>query len=441
MEHQQPQVANTRRRSKDADGFPRRIDISRFTEIGRINRPSGAKSWDDYGRRIALLDELYDQGKLDLLREFAAGRVKMDELMRLKRQHRLDSGARELRLKRPLFATFDTLVQDMGSKKKTRDGYQSLFLRMVRLSVPALNEQSAVIELERQDWKAVRRRWKEDGASGQTWNNFIIMLGSFLTHVLGRKEHPDRLRIMEQLKRAPRAAGRTPDASPMQLAAVLQRMPRRTGAAALTLLVTGIRMSEYLNLDPEIDLAPNQQALRVAGESDAEGDDDWVQAAKNVQSQGLRYVAEGFWPIVEWSVRNKPSYITLRRHWCWACDAVGLGVLERTKDDPNHRWPQSFKYSGMTMHDLRHSYAQIVSAAGMPLSQLRHALGHGDEQSTARYAAQRAGREAAQLAGAAFGDALVLTALWPDEEAPEDGDLDPGAGAEDAASELAEGEG
>jgi Phage integrase family len=92
-----------------------------------------------------------------------------------------------------------------------------------------------------------------------------------------------------------------------------------------------------------------------------------------------------------------------RRHWCQACHEVALRVVERTKDDPNHRRPQTFGCSGMTMHDLRHSDAQSVSAAGMPLSQLRHALGHGDEQSTARYAAQRAARQAAHIAGAAFG--------------------------------------
>jgi len=65
----------------------------------------------------------------------------------------------------------------------------------------------------------------------------------------------------------------------------------------------------------------------------------------------------------------------------------------------------------MRLHDLRHSYAQVVSAAGLPLS--KSALGHGSESSSARYAAQAAGRQAAQLAGQALGGAMALEVLWP----------------------------
>jgi integrase len=132
-------------------------------------------------------------------------------------------------------------------------------------------------------------------------------------------------------------------------------------------------------------------------------------------------VADGFWPLVEWAVNNRPAYVTLRRHWCQACHEVGLGVVQRTDGKKGAdskvvfigRWPQKFKYAGMRLHDLRHSYAQVVSAAGLPLSQLKSALGQGSESSSARYAAQVAGRQAAQLAGQALGGGMALEVLWP----------------------------
>ncbi len=418
--HNLHRTPNTRRSPQDPDAFPRRIDITRFAEVGRINRPSGAKSRADYDARVAVLDELWEDRNLDLLRAFQAGEVSMDYLMALKNKKQLDHGVEDLRLRRPLFEMLDEVVPKLGRKKKTRDGYQTLLAKLVSLATPALTERAVVRDLERIDWDATMEAWQATGVSGQSWNNMTIALGSFLSAVVGKRSAA-RERIMERVPRAATSPGRVPDATVEQLAAVVMRMPRRTGSTALGLLVTGVRMEDFLGLDPEKDLLPNQEAIRVEG-LEAPGDaKPFTQSSKNDPSRGIRYVPSGFWPVVEWAARNKPAYVTLRRHWCQACHEVGLGVVSRTKDDPNHRWPQTFRYEGMTMHDLRHSYAQYVSDAGMPLEQLRHALGHADVSSTARYAARLAKKEAAEIAGRAFGAAFTPELLWPDEQDEPDG--------------------
>jgi hypothetical protein len=94
-------VPNTRRRSDDPNGFPKRIDTTRFKEVGRINRPSQANSWEDYDDRIALLDEIYNHHGPDLLIAFRDGHADMNELMRFKRLRRLDTGLGTLKLSAP----------------------------------------------------------------------------------------------------------------------------------------------------------------------------------------------------------------------------------------------------------------------------------------------------------------------------------------------------
>jgi integrase len=405
-------MANTRRRSEERDGFPRRIDVTRFKEIGRINRPSGAQSWEDYDKRVAVLDELYEDNNLELLKAFARGEVSMDHLMRLKGKHQLDKGIADLRLQRSLFDSFEEVVPQLGSKTKTRDDYASLLARLVELSEPKLTEAAVVRDLKDLDWDSTMDAWEAAGLSGQSWKNMRVALGSFLSRLLGKKSSA-RQDIMDNVPNAVGSPERTPDASIEQLAAVVRRMPRRSGSVALSLLVTGVRVEEFLGMDPDRDLMPNEQAIKVAGRERRGKARAFTQRGKNKPSMGTRYVAEGFWPVVEWAARNRPCYTTVRRHWCQACHEVGLGVVTRTKNDPNHRWPQTFRYVGMRLHDLRHCYAQYVSDAGMPLSQLRFALGQSNESSAARYAARLAKKQAASIAGAAFGGAFTAEELWP----------------------------
>lgn len=410
-------VAHTRRRSEDPDGFPRRIDVTRFREVGRINRPSGATSWEDYDARIAVLDELHYDGNVDLLRELQSGKIKMSDLMILKRQRRLDVGVGSLRLAEPLLDAFDRVLPQLGGKKKTRDNYKTLFCRLVKSAVPAITDRSAVRELERIDWKKTALKWAADGRgqSGQVWNNMLIALSAFLTELLGDVDNPDRRRIMARIPRAGATPGRVPDVRIDQVVEVIHSMPRNTGPTALTLLLTGLRSEELRGAGPSA-LRPNLEAIAIAKSGTRRRVvTPFDSRLKNVQSEGLVYVPDGFWRIAELAVRQPPSYNTLRRHWCQRCHDVGIGQVTRIGDGPQYRWPQMFLYTGMRLHDLRHCYAQWVHGAGMPLSQLRHALRHGDESSTARYAQQAAKREAADLAGQAIGGAFDPSELWPDE--------------------------
>lgn len=291
------------------------------------------------------------------------------------------------------------------------------------------------------------KAWEATGASGQSWNNMRVALGSFLATLVDplakkkRRPIPDRDRIMDRIPAAQGSVGRMPDASIAQLVAVASAMPRKTGATMIALLVTGLRVEELLQLDPATDLLPNQQALRIGRVEVSDGSTPFTLSTKNVASAGMRNVPEGFWPIVAWAVANKPAYVTLRRHWCQACHEVNLGAVVRTDGVelesgevkfPTARWPQKFTYEGMTLHDLRHCYGQYVRDGGVPLSELRHAFGHADETSSAGYAARvgqaparpadkarRAKRWAAEVAGQQFAQLLSIESLWPSEE-PED---------------------
>ena len=106
---------------------PRRFRVDRlFPGVGRICLESGAKTRAEHTKRDAILTELWDTGRIDILRAIKSGRVTLNEVYGAQRAGRLGFVATDMILERPLW---DTVGLDTEGKATGR--FCSIHLRQV----------------------------------------------------------------------------------------------------------------------------------------------------------------------------------------------------------------------------------------------------------------------------------------------------------------------
>src|SRR5207249_9134360 len=90
-----------------------------FPSVGRINLVSGATTRAEHAKRDALLTELYDTGRLELLRAIKAHRLTINEVYSAQRAGRLGFVAADVALQQKLWAAVG-LAPD---SKETGEGW------------------------------------------------------------------------------------------------------------------------------------------------------------------------------------------------------------------------------------------------------------------------------------------------------------------------------
>jgi len=110
----------------------------------------------------------------------------------------------------------------------------------------------------------------------------------------------------------------------------------------VTLVITGMRVGEYLTLGLE-HLRPESCAIQVPG-------------TKTAASSAVVAVDPEYWPWIEAAVPSPLGYKWLRINFKNAAKAIGRADLR--------------------LHDLRHVFAQLASDAGAPTAQVQAALRH-----------------------------------------------------------------
>lgn len=333
-----------------SEGGSYRID-RRFKGVGRIARASGTTSVKRFRAIDNLLTELYEDGKLDVLRAIRDGTITPLEVYSASRTGRIPYVASEIVLHQKLWPAVEDWLPTCARSGATRDRYRQSMDRL-RESGP-LRKNALVRDLARVDWRGVLDDWPNSGAD---FNRMRGTVSRFLTMTLGDKQHPFRRKVMSSFPRGRESRGRVPEIDVGRFWAIMEHVPEGLVPCYVTLAVTGLRVkSEYCALK-EHHLRPLTREVKVPG-TKTEGSADVVR------------VGDRSWP---WIVRAVPAplgYDSLYRYWREACQKVGA--------------------EGLWMHDLRHFYAQQLIEAGRPEASVQSSLRHETADMTRRYSMRK----------------------------------------------------
>ncbi len=350
-----------------------------FPGVGRLRKSSGTANLREFRRRDALLTKLFETSQVELLKAFARSEITIEQLIEHDRHSHGGESLLTVRTKAPLWATVEAILPKMGRTTGTRDRYRLSFQQLRTRA--GLGADASVAALSRLDWHALQQAWTSSPAD---WNRMRTAVSRFATLFSGDKFSPFRRELMARIPLAREPEGRIPDLTPEQFLQVLARITDDDVRAALMVLVlTAMRIGEYLSLD-ESCLQPGYRRIRIpmqegnktGGDTITVGEDAWQWVAVAVPFAGLPV------PVRRRAVESDPRYRRIWRVWREARDAEGVGDVR--------------------LHDLRHCAGQWASDAGESDRAIGQLLRHSDPRMTARYTKQKD----AQAASAAVGRVL-----------------------------------
>jgi integrase len=316
-----------------------------FPGVGRINLVSGATTRPEHKKRDGLLTELFDTGRLELLRAIKTRQLTINEVFSAQRAGRMGFVATDVALQRPLWDALDAWLPTSGRAPATRRRADISVRTFRRAHV--LGSGALVRDLATVNWRAVYNSWPTGPAN---WNRMRAMVSLFLSMNLG-KQHVFRLEVMAAMPHAKEPPGPVPDLDVATFWQIVGRAPEALRPGYVLLAATGLRPAEYLRLEPS-DLLPLTMAIRVPG-------------TKTAASADVVRVGETLWPWVVAAVPCPASYQVLFKRWKRACAAEG--------------------HPELTLYSLRHFFAQQLAEAGAPESRIQHSLRHRSASMTRRY--------------------------------------------------------
>ena len=328
-----------------SQGGSYRID-RRFAGVGRLALASGTRNKKRFDALNVMLTELYEDGRLDLLRTLRERRITLQQVYGAKRTGRLPYLASELVLLDPLWACVEAWLPDSAPAESSRKRYGVSFNALRRCGV--LGDHATVANLSSVPWSRLRDRWPNSAAD---WNRLRAAVSRFLTLTLGDKHHPFRRHVLASFPRAHEPPGRVPELPPSLFWEIVSRTPEHVQAAYVTLAATGLRVGEYLSLHDE-HLRPLTKEVEVPG-------------TKTASSSAVISVGPLAWGWLRRAVPAPVGYKQLRKHWKQACAEVGA--------------------SDLRLHDLRHFFGQMLVDRGRSEASVQQSLRHADPLMTRRY--------------------------------------------------------
>jgi len=322
-----------------------RID-RRFKGIGRIALASGTRNRKRFEALDAMLTELYEDGKLDLLRGIRDHSLTIQQVYEAKRMGQLPYLASELVVLDSLWDCVSEWLPRSARAEGSRKRYAVSFRSLRRSGV--LSHNATVADLKRVDWNELRGSWPAGPAD---WNRLRAAVSRFLSVTLGDKYHPFRREVLRAFPRAQEPPGRVPELSIELFWHIVARTPEHAQAAYVLLAATGLRVGEYLSLEDD-HLRHLSKEITVPG-------------TKTAASQDVIPVGPEAWKWVKQAVPPPLGHKWLYKHWKRACAAAGAPEL--------------------TLHDLRHFYGQSLVDAGRPEASVQQSMRHIDPRMTRRY--------------------------------------------------------
>jgi integrase len=293
-----------------------------------------------------MLTELYEGGRIDLLRAIRDRRLTIQRVYDAYRNNRLPYLAADIELTGSLWSAVEAWLPGSAPKKRSRKRYEVSWNALRRNC--DLRDDASVSDLERVDWKNLQSTWPSGPAD---WNRMRAAVSAFLTNLLGDKHHPFRRSVINAIPKASEPPGRVPDLTPAQFWRIVDLLPEELRASFVLIAATGFRVREYLALTPE-HLRPHTLTIEVPG-------------TKTDGSADVVHVGEEVWPWIVAAVPSPLQYKALYRHWKRACAGAGSPEL--------------------TIHDLRHFYGQQLVNAGRPEASVQQSMRHASPNMTRRY--------------------------------------------------------
>lgn len=160
--------------------------------------------------------------------------------------------------------------------------------------------------LPRWAWRVLQQQW---AASAADWNHMRRALSAVLTGLFGTVSHPTRGMILHNVPTDDEHP-RVPDLTPAKFRDILSYMPEHLRDAPWVLVITGMRMREYMTLNSS-HLRPNTHSIAVPG-------------TKTRASRGTVHVAPNQWATVVGAVPAPCKAKVLRAAWSAACIEAGV---------------------------------------------------------------------------------------------------------------------
>jgi integrase len=347
------------------------IDVE-LPRVGRIKRSSEARDRREAVRREGMLRDLSEDGQDELLRALKTKVVSVGDLVNAKRAGKLtgNHALTDIKLRAPLFeAIRNTLTPRTVPGAATLRRYRTSAVSLAAFE----NDESIhfgrieyVGDLLAYDWSEARRWWAtgtahDRGKSAADWNHLRRMLSRFLTLYLGDKYHPLRRQFMQLMPAANEGPGRLSALSLATFREMLAHVPEHTRPAYMTLLLTGMRMGEYLRCGKS-HLRADLFAVNVPG-------------TKTKGSAALVAVDPTQWDWIERGVPAPIKYQGLRMWWKKAARLVGA---------PDIR-----------LHDIRHLSLTLALSGGAKVNEAQRHGRHATPTQTLQYTQLDDSREAA----------------------------------------------
>lgn len=345
--------------------------------VGRLQGSSGTSKRGEFAYRNGLLTKLVQAGALDILREFKAQRLTMNDLIAADREHRLLQLAGEMKLERSLAVAIAAWLPISAPEPISRRRYQCSWDRL-RRKVPAL-ERATVRDLEKLDWRSLFRVW---GASGSDWNRMRAMISAFLTHVTGHRHTPFRLAVVnkDRFPRGRESVGRVPDVSAEQFWQIVKLTPAYVQPTIVAFAALGCGHKEFDGIQPE-DVNDLKREVRLV-------------SRKGPDRDRVVVVAESLWPWVSRAIQ-----CSVQRKWRLIHFKRAARKVAHTGERPADC---ACAMCSLTLYDLRHLGAQLAADEGVHLRDIMGHLGHSNPKQTIRYARRRSAAAVGEAIGAAL---------------------------------------
>lgn len=336
-----------------------------YLGLGYLQVESYATTKREHQRCEAVIDKLIENKQRDVLRALIDGRVTLAELVDLDRKNDLTGASvlASVALHRPLWSEWERLEPQMAANVRTQKRYGVTRRQLQRLAKAWLPTDATVSALMTVEWSRLHATWP---GSGSDWNHVRRGVSRFLSVLFADKHAAFRLKVVAAIPIA-KEVERVPDLSVEAFWSILEHAREDVRPAFATLLMTGMRVGEYLACDES---AKRSRTCTVA-----------VPGGKT----GARVVAieETLWPWIEQGIPAPLAYKALRLQWIAACEKA--------------------KVAGVTLHDLRHAHAQWATDAGAQLVQVKAMLGHQSLAMSARYSRTKDQKAAASALARAIG--------------------------------------
>lgn len=296
-----------------------------------------------------VIRKLIADDQVEVLKALHHRQVTLSELVDLDRRGRLQ-GSEILGLvvrQKPLFDAWDGVASRLGRPASKRR-YAVTRLTLAKKYSQFFSSSMTVDDLARLDWPTIAAAWH---GSNSDWNHTRKAVSRLLTVLFGSKHHPFRRSVVDQIPIKPEAQ-RVPNISVALFWRIVEKCREDVRPALVTLVATGMRLSEYLACD-ESNLLEEIQAVKVPG-------------TKTEGSMAVVAVDPRFWPWIKQGIPSPLQQRCLRLEWKRALEKAEAGKL----------W----------LHDLRHLHAQLASDHGESATAIASSLRHANVQMTMRYA-------------------------------------------------------